>query len=84
MDPVTNEIIPKAAKGKRNRTPVGIISSEDGGQQPKVPEYINATELREQMEILLNKQAELKKEVSDMDTLINKLYSLVHEVGTSV
>ena len=84
VDPITNKIIPKAAKGKRNRTPIGINPSEDGEQQPKISECVNAAELRRQIEILLNKQAELKKEVSDMDALITNIYSLANETSASV
>lgn len=78
VDPVTNEIIPKAAEGKRNRTPVGMHPVKDAESQANAAEHIQAVEFRRQVEILLDKQARLKKEVSEMDELIVNLYSLVH------
>ena len=82
VDPVTNEIIPKAAEGKRNRTPVGAHPVTDVEQPPKTTEHSRTSEFRKQIQILLNKQEKLKKEVSEIDEVIATLYSLIYDKNT--
>ena len=79
VDPVTNEIIPKAEKGRRNRIPVGKDSSKACEQQNTPPGQINIAELQQQVEFLRKQQDELMDQVNRMDISISKIYSLIHE-----
>ncbi|MBR2259294.1 MAG: hypothetical protein IJ899_18575 [Blautia sp.] len=80
VDPVTNEIIPKAEKGKRNRIPVGKDFSESYGQKSVPSKRVNIAELQQQVEYLRKQQDELKSKVANMDISISKIYSLIHDV----
>lgn len=82
VDPETNEIIPKAGKGKRNRNPIGKdaspvpVQSIDNAASSK---GINLNELQRQVELLQNQQDELKSKIRSIDILISNIHSLVHE-----
>ncbi len=80
VDPDTNEIIPKAEKGKRNRNPIGQYVLSDPEQHPLSSGGVNLNELLRQVEHLKKQQNELKKKIEGMDISISKIYSLVHEV----
>ena len=82
VDPDTNEIIPKAEKGKRNRNPIGIDASPVPVQfsENVVPKKsINLDELQRQVELLQKQQDELKSKIKSIDISISNIYSLVHE-----
>lgn len=79
VDPVTNEIIPKAEKGKRNRNPIGSVQSDVDKQQVKLYNPSNNAELRHQIELLREQQIDLKNKIASMDNSISKIYSLIHE-----
>ena len=83
VDPVTNEIIPKAGKGKRNRNPIGNDASPVPIQNidnTASSSSINFNELQRQVELLQNQQDELKSKIRSIDVLISNIYSLVHEI----
>ncbi len=83
VDPETNEIIPKAGKGKRNRNPIGNDASPVPIQNidnTASSSSINFNELQRQVELLQNQQDELKSKIRSIDVLISNIYSLVHEI----
>ena len=79
VDPVTNEIIPKAEKGKRNRNLTGNDSTKTEEKQIASSKQVNITELKRQIEFLRMQQDELKSGIAAMDISISKMYSLIHE-----
>ena len=79
VDPVTNEIIPKAEKGKRNRNLTGNDSTKNEEKQIASSKQVNITELKRQIEFLRIQQDELKSGIAAMDISISKMYSLIHE-----
>ena len=82
-DPETNEHIPKAGKGKRNRNPIGNDASPVPIQNidnAASSSSINFNELQRQVELLQNQQDELKSKIRSIDVLISNIYSLVHEI----
>lgn len=79
VDPVTNEIIPKAVKGKRSRIPLGTDLPEAAVKESSSSHQVNIAELQKQVESLRKQQDELKTKVANMDISISKIYSLIHE-----
>lgn len=79
VDPVTNEIIPKAEKGKRNRIPLGKDASEAYEPQSVPSKQVNISKLQQQLEYLRKQQDELKSMVANIDISISKIYSLIYE-----
>lgn len=85
VDPETNEIIPKAGKGKRNRNPIGkslLPAPVQSSDAPSSPQSINLSELQRQVELLQKQQNELKSRMEGIDISISNIYSLVH--GTDI
>lgn len=79
VDPDTNEIIPKAEKGKRNRNPIRQDVLSDPQQHSLSSTGIDLNELLCQLEILQKQQDELKEKIEKMGVSISNIYSLVHK-----
>ena len=79
VDPVTNEIVPKAEKGKRNRNPLEKGAAPVSGNESLHSKCINLNELRRQVELLQNQHNELKKKLEGIDVSISNLYAFVHD-----
>ena len=74
VDPITNEIIPKAEKGKRNRKPVNESSPErELPPKPCIPA------LKEQFQNLVKLQRDIKQEIAVMDDLIGSIQKLLDQ-----
>ena len=69
VDPETNEIIPKAEKGKRNRSAVGIdpLGSTD------TSEHIDTEELLAKINRISEIQTSLHDRMADMDQAISEI-----------
>ena len=79
VDPETNEIVPKAEKGKRNRNPLEKETTPVSGKESIQSKGINLNELRRQVELLQSQNNELKRKLERIDSSISNLYELVHE-----
>ena len=82
VDPVTNEIIPKAEKGKRNCSPIGINSSENSLPTLDTSRQQSIAELQEQVGFLKKQQIELKEKITGMDNLISRIQALVQKIDS--
>ena len=78
VDPVTNEIIPKAEKGKRNRSPIGANSRKPDEAQGQ--DRIDPNKLKEGIKLLQKKMDGLKAAVLDIDNAISSINSLVSKM----
>ena len=76
VDPVTNEIIPKAEKGRRNRKPATA--------QPTTADTpgIDVQALKKQVRTLEIQQREIKQKVLVMDELIESIHDLLDKGST--
>ena len=79
VDPETNEIVPKAEKGKRNHNPLDKGAAPVSGNESLQSKCINLNELRRQVELLQNQHNELKKKLEGIDVSISNLYAFVHD-----
>ena len=79
VDPETNEIVPKAEKGKRNRNPLEKETTPVSGKESIQSKGINLNELRRQVELLQSQHNELKQKLERIDSSISNLYELVHK-----
>ena len=71
VDPETNEIIPKAANGKRNRTPVQSGSAGTASSSGISPQIV--TSLQKQLDNLQKQQTRVMQEVSTVNDLIAEI-----------
>ena len=80
VDPVTNEIIPKAEKGRRNRDSIKPKPVENNKQFTIPPISMNIRELQQKVDILQKQQHELKNIIADMDNMISQIQAAIHEI----
>ena len=80
VDPVTNEIIPKAEKGRRNRDSIKPKPVENNKQFTKPPVSMNVRELQKKVDVLQKQQLELRNIVADMDIMISQIQTAIHEI----
>lgn len=83
VDPLTNEIIPKAEKGKRNRSPIG-----GNPLQHKKPTSINVkdakdayiSKLRKKVKSLHNQYDDVRARMNTMESMISEIESFLLEI----
>ena len=78
VDPDTNEIIPKAEKGKRNRSAIDNSSSRSKNRNSS--EQTNIETLRQLMEHISEAQNDLMHKIADMDESISIIRSLIDQL----
>jgi hypothetical protein len=75
VDPETGEIVPKAAKGKRNRSKVGDQS------QAQLPLTVaESTSLRDESELLRAEVTRLQARVDELEGLISRMMAACGKV----
>ena len=78
VDPDTNEIIPKAEKGKRNRSAIDNSSSELRNRNSSA--RTNISELRQLLEHISETQNVLMHKIADMDESMSIIRSLINQL----
>ena len=78
VDLDTNEIIPKAEKGKRNRSAIDNSSPESKNNNSSA--QTNIGELRQLMDHISETQYDLMHKIADMDESISKIRSLLNQL----